>query len=76
MIRSWGHNLRFNDVYSALKAVGELALSTTTREHLGLNHSTLTTYKTRIDRSDKRPRYTNSDRRTGDLVESLNSFLG
>jgi hypothetical protein len=57
MVPSWREDLRFNDVYSTLKAVGEFALSTTAGEHLGLDHSTLPTYNARIDRSDKWPRW-------------------
>jgi hypothetical protein len=76
MVPSWREDLRFNDVDSTLKTVGEFALSTTAGENLGLYHSTLPTYNARIDRSDKWLRWANPDRRTRDLVESFNGFLG
>ena len=45
-------------MYTTLKAIGELALSATAREHLGLDYSTLATYKARTSAAQTNGRAT------------------
>jgi len=69
-------DLRLDDVYSALKAVGEFPLSSSTCKNLRLDHCTA--LACHIDMSaaaDARGAYKKCGR-TSDVVESLDGLLG